>query len=133
MRYLLDTHAFLWSIVHPVKLSPAARTAIQDSRNAILVSTVSFWEIALKFSLKKLDLEGVRPEQLPELARQTGFTISPLDADDAATFHQFASVGSHKDPFDRMLAWQAIRSRLTLISRDRIMAAYQPHGLTLLW
>ncbi len=56
MIALLDTHAFLWAAIEPEKLSARIRKTIADPANEIYLSTISFWEIALKFSLGKLTL-----------------------------------------------------------------------------
>lgn len=59
MNYLLGTHILMWSIINPKKLSKKASEILTDTGNKIVVSSISFWEIALKFSLKKLELDGV--------------------------------------------------------------------------
>ena len=70
MNYLLDTHTFLWSLANSSSLSKRAVDAIRDSRNTIFVSAVTFWEIAIKVRLNKLDLGGLEPHQLTELSQQ---------------------------------------------------------------
>ena len=132
MNYLLDTHAFLWAAFSPRKLSRRAREAIVDPDNEILVSVVTFWEISLKFGLGKIELEGIAPEDLPDVARRMGCEVLDLDAEDAASFHKLPRAG-HKDPFARMLVYQAIRRHKRLISRDAALAVYAPQGLELLW
>ena len=62
MSYLLDTHALLWSLFEPDRLGPAARRTIASRRQRVCVSTVSLWEISLKFGIGKLELRGVTPE-----------------------------------------------------------------------
>ncbi|CAB1082305.1 hypothetical protein D1AOALGA4SA_9931 [Olavius algarvensis Delta 1 endosymbiont] len=59
MKYLIDTHIFLWSLFSPEKIAPHAAKIIKDSRNRIFISTILFWEISLKFFLNKLELEGI--------------------------------------------------------------------------
>jgi PIN domain nuclease of toxin-antitoxin system len=127
MNYLLDTHTFLWAAFSPRKLSRRAREAIVDPDNEILVSVVTFWEISLKFGLGKIELEGIAPEDLPDVARRMGCEVLEL-----ASFHKLPRAG-HKDPFDRMLVYQAIRRHKRLISRDAALAVYAPQGLELLW
>ena len=68
MNVLLDTHAFLWSLFTPEKLSKAAIRAIQSMHNDVAVSVVTFWEISLKYAIGKLELTGVMPEELPQFA-----------------------------------------------------------------
>ena len=132
MNYLLDTHTFIWSVTEKSKLSPLVRQTLENTNNSIFVSAVNLWEISLKFSLEKLKLRGVLPKDLPKLTLQTGFQLISLSADEAATFHQL-SITSHKDPFDRMLAWQAIQRNLILISKDESLLQYREAGLKTLW
>lgn len=132
MNYLLDTHTFLWTAMSPEKLSHNARDIILDMTNDILVSVVTFWEVSLKFTIGKLELQGITPEDLPEAATQMGFDLRILTPEDAATFYRLPRL-PHKDPFDRMLIWQAIRENLTLVSKDADLNLYQAHGLRLVW
>ena len=132
MNCLLDTHTFLWAAMRPEQLSRHARATILDAANDIYVSVVTFWEVSLKFTLGKIALQGTTPEELPAAARQMGFTLLALAPQDAATFYQLPRF-QHKDPFDRMLVWQAICQNLTLLSKDPDLRQYQPHGLRVLW
>ncbi len=132
MNLLLDTHAFLWAAFTPRRLSRKAREAIMDPDNEVLVSVVSFWEISLKFGLGKIELEGTAPEDLPDVARRMGCDVLALDAEDAASFHKLPRT-AHRDPFDRMLVYQAIRRHKRLISHDAALGIYAPQGLELLW
>ncbi len=128
MKYLIDTHIFLWSLFSPEKISRHAAKIIKESDNRIFVSTITFWEIALKFSLNKLELEGIMPDALPEFANKMSFELLSLSAEDAASFYHLPRI-THKDPFDRMLIWQAIREKMVLISKDSRIAAYKDYGL----
>jgi PIN domain nuclease of toxin-antitoxin system len=65
MRLLLDSHSFLWFCEGNLSLSPSARTAIEDSRNQVWVSHATAWELAIKISLKKLDLKVPYEELFP--------------------------------------------------------------------
>ncbi len=132
MNCLLDTHAFLWAVFAPEKLSRTASRMITDPENDVFVSVVSFWEISLKFSLGKIVLQGVGPEDLPDIARRSGFDLMEFNVEDAASFHGLPRE-PHKDPFDRMLVHQAIRQRKALVSADAALAVYARHGLKLLW
>lgn len=133
MKLLLDTHALLWSIIAPEQLSPAARTAITDPAAQVAVSAVSFWEIAIKSALGKLTVQGATPEALVDAAQQQGFDLLPLDPRLAASFTRLPIDPQHRDPFDRMLVWQALSLGYTLVSRDRKISASQVSGLRVLW
>lgn len=130
MKFLLDTHYLLWAITDTKKLSGKVKDLITNPDNPVTVSAVSFWEISLKSSLGKLEITGFSPEDLPAACMQTGFDIIPLSAEDSSTYHKL-KVTYHKDPFDRMLIWQAIRNDYILLSVDSLIKKYVPEGLKL--
>ena len=118
MRALLDTHALIWALEDSPKLSDIARDVIEDSRNAILVSTASAIEIAIKKALGKL----TAPDDLTGVIEQVGFTGCPLSFDVA---EQLARLPSHhRDPFDRLLIAHALREGVPIISCDEQMHRY---------
>jgi len=57
MIYLLDTHMLLWAGEYPEKLSPTASALLQDQGNEFVFSTVSVWEVAIKFSQGRSDFQ----------------------------------------------------------------------------
>jgi len=130
MRFLLDTHSFLWTLFSPDKLSKRARTSILDPENDVFVTVVSFWEISLKYALGKIEMKGLNPEDLPAAAKEASFETIQLEPGEAASFHRLPRIG-HKDPFDRLIIWQAIQRDFFLISADREFSAYQEYGLEL--
>jgi PIN domain nuclease of toxin-antitoxin system len=132
MNCLLDTHAFLWAVFAPEKLGRKSRTIIADASHAIYVSSVTFWEISLKFALGKLMLDNCTPESLVDTAREMELILIAPDADESAGFHRLPRL-PHRDPFDRMLVWQAIRRDLVLITKDGALPEYQHAGLKTLW
>jgi PIN domain nuclease of toxin-antitoxin system len=132
MDYLLDTHALIWAITERSKLSTLARQILENSDNNILVSAVTFWEISLKFSIGKMELQGILCEEFPELSVKMGFQLISLSIDESASYNKLITT-SHKDLFDRMLIWQAIRRNLTFISKDDSIAQYSTVGLKTLW
>jgi PIN domain nuclease of toxin-antitoxin system len=132
MTCLLDTHTFLWAAMAPEKLSSKMQVLVSDTRNEIYVSTVSFWEISLKFSLGKLELVGCSPEALVGIAGTMGLAISAPTVEESASFHRLPKL-AHKDPFDRMLIWQCLQRRWTLVTRDRGLDQYLALGLRTAW
>ncbi len=132
MRYILDTHSFLWALFSPEKLSTWARKEIRDRENEVALSVVTFWEISLKYALGKLELANTEPEELPEAAKEMGLDILLLRPVEAASFHKLPGI-AHKDPFDRLIIWQAIQHKMTLISRDRQFKVYGQFGLKSRW
>ncbi len=131
MSYLLDTHYVLWAISDSKKISAGIMDLIGAQDREVFVSTISFWEISLKSSLGKIKISGGRPEDIPSICSKIGFKIIELSAADSSTFHLLSS-SHHKDPFDRMLVWQAIRNNYTLISADEQIGKYRSEGLHVL-
>ncbi len=117
-RLLLDTHVVLWALAEPAKLARAARAALEDAQNDVLVSVVSAWEIAIKRAHGKLDAPG----DLEAAIRMQGFEPLPL------TFHHAEQAGGlpphHRDPFDRALIAQAQAEGLILVTRDSNISLY---------
>jgi PIN domain nuclease of toxin-antitoxin system len=130
--YLLDTHSFLWSAFEPEKLSRPVHAELANSSNPVYVSSVTFWEIALKVGIGKLTLTDCMPDELPGIAERLGYLSLPLEPDEAASFHHLPRC-THKDPFDRMLIWQAIQRGLMLISKDGAFGEYRSLGLQTFW
>jgi len=133
MTYLLDTRALLWSIGQSHRLSATARGLVLDRSNEITVSSVSLWEISLKYGVGRLVLGSMAPDDVPGHCRTLGFRIVPLESGDASTYHALPRIAEHRDPFDRMLVHQCIRMGASLVTRDARLSCYEPHGLVLVW
>ena len=133
MICLIDTHAFIWAISDTSKLSNKALDIITNEDNKIFVSVVSFWEIALKTSIKKFSFKGVSVNDLPEYAQNMDFHILEMKAREACTFANLSLKENHKDPFDRMIIWQAITGDMALISKDKMFDQYIIDGLRIIW
>ena len=131
MKFLLDTHYLIWSIADSSKISKRIKDIIVEPDHRIFVSTISFWEISLKCSIGKLDITGFLPEDIPNLCTRMGFEIETLSAHDSSSYHHL-TINYHKDPFDRMLIWQAISNNYTLISDDADIKKYVSSGLKLM-
>ncbi|MDY6969035.1 MAG: type II toxin-antitoxin system VapC family toxin [Spirochaetota bacterium] len=132
MNYLLDTHTLLWTLFSSKDLSPKSSKIIFDSENNIYASLVSFWEISLKYSLGKILLNNILPEDLPEITIKAGYEIFPINEHDVSTFYKLPRI-AHKDPFDRLLIWQGIKNNLIIISKDNRFKDYSKFGLSVIW
>ena len=132
MNYLVDTHIFLWSILLSKRIPKEIQNILTDPQHSILVSDVSFWEISIKYQLKKLDLNTISPYALPEIAGRAGYEILHLDTITVSSFYKLPKL-KNKDPFDRMLVWQAIQEGLILVSKDSDFKMYEQYGLRVLW
>lgn len=132
MNYLVDTHTFLWAALSPEKLSKKSKNILLDAQLKKYLSIITLWEISLKFSAGKLDLRGGLPDNMPTLAKKVGFEILNLDTDTASSFYKLPKL-RNKDPFDRMLAWQAISGDCQLLTKDQGFADYKDQGLKIVW
>jgi len=122
MPYLLDTHTFLWMRHAPQHLGPDARTICADLSSELLLSLASGWEMAIKLSIGKLRLSQPLRQVLVEARTVNG--ISTLPIEEAHILRVRHLPLHHRDPFDRLLAAQAIEEGLTLLSRDATFDAY---------
>ncbi len=118
MRYLLDTHVVLWWLTEPEKIHTKARKIIQDQSNEILISTASFWEIAIKKSIGRLTM----PHNLLETIALEGFKTLPIMPDECIGVADLPMY--HSDPFDRLMIMQAKLYNLVIITRDNKMPEY---------
>lgn len=128
MRLLLDTHVFLWWIDNDPQLADSARAAIASEHNECFLSVASCWEMAIKASIGKLRLVKPVERFIPEELAANDFQLLPID------FRHVAKVETlpffHRDPFDRLLAAQALVEKLTVISADAVLAEY---GVKRIW
>ncbi len=128
MRLLLDTHAFMWFVLDDPQLSKTARGLIADPANSVCVSPASFWEIAIKVSLGKLDLHVPYDEFMSRGIEGNQFEILPIETRHTGTL--VALPHHHRDPFDRLLVVQSLTEGIPLISGDTALDAYE---MTRLW
>ena len=133
MAWLLDTHALLWALYEPDKLGRKVRALLEDPTERILVSPVSYWEISLKSGLGKLVLPDTDLSEIPGAAADLGLVEEAVPSEVFATFHRLPYAPDHRDPFDRLLIWHAIRGKQGLLSRDKRFRFFTSHGLTLEW
>ena len=130
MRLLLDTHTMYWYIEDDPKLSGPARTLIQDASNEILISPASYWEMAIKISLGKWQLNRPYEDFMDIGLNQYGFQILPILPTHTARLIGLPFPPGHKDPFDRLLVAQALVEQISIVSADSPLDAY---GVTRLW
>ncbi|NTV74057.1 MAG: type II toxin-antitoxin system VapC family toxin [Holophaga sp.] len=118
MRLLLDTHIFLWLNADDPKLTKKARKLIDEAQE-IFVSSVVFWELAIKISRGDLAADL---EELKSALYSNAFTLLPITVEHACATATLA--WHHKDPFDRLLVAQAITEPLRLMTADHQLEPY---------
>ena len=116
MKYLLDTCAFFWLALPQGKLSERVVQIINDPATELYLSDVSVWEIALKHSTGKLALPMAPRQWLP--SRMEFFQVIPMPMTQSAIFTSGEMPRVHNDPFDRLLAAQAMEAGMTILSPD---------------
>jgi PIN domain nuclease of toxin-antitoxin system len=121
VKLLLDTHVFLWLQTDPQRLGSQLEL-LDDQRNAVLVSAVSSWEIAIKYQLGRISLPEPPRRYVPERLRAIGAETVAIEHTHALAVSELAPL--HRDPFDRLLVAQAKLLDLTIVTADRQVAAY---------
>ena len=130
MNYLIDTHILLWALFLPQRLPKKIKSILTDPKNTINVSLISLWEISLKYSLNKLKISQKALNLVPQSVEKMDFIFLSLQPEELVQFYQLPRL--HKDPFDRLLVWQAIKNKLVFISLDKEMVDYSEFGLQVL-
>lgn len=128
MRLLLDKHALLWALDGNPKLSAAAREAIGNPSNELLISAVSGFEITTKYRIGKLPEFAAIAREFPAMLLDLEHSILPITMDHAALAGSLDIA--HKDPFDRLLIAQARVERVPIVSNERMFDAF---GVERLW
>ncbi len=128
MELLLDTHALLWWLAEPERLSTTVMEVLADPSQRVFVSAASAWEIATKHRLGRLPTAEVLLQEGWPLLQAQGFEPLPV------TWRHGLRAGSyplpHRDPFDRLLAAQAELDDITLVTAD---PALEPFPCRRLW
>jgi PIN domain nuclease of toxin-antitoxin system len=122
MKLLLDTCAFLWFAESDAELSVAAKDAFRDPDNEIFLSSISAWEISIKYSLGKLSLRS-KPERYVADTRKGG-GIASLAVDEETALFVANLPLLHRDPFDRILVAQAVVHGMTILTPDDAIRQY---------
>jgi PIN domain nuclease of toxin-antitoxin system len=128
VRLLIDTHALLWWLSDDPSLSHAARKAMAENSNVLLVSAASAWEIATKVRLGRLPGAAELAADFQSFMLREGFTTLDITADHG--IRAGLLPGPHKDPFDRMLISQAQAENVPIVTNERTFEAY---GVRRVW
>jgi PIN domain nuclease of toxin-antitoxin system len=128
MKYLLDTHTFVWLDSASVNLSSKVHSIIADSNNMLLLSLTSIWEMQIKLQTGKLRLRASLPEIIKDQQQKNRIEILPTTLDHILYLSNLPD--HHREPFDRMLIAQANIEQIPILSRDSQFAAYP---VTVIW
>jgi PIN domain nuclease of toxin-antitoxin system len=117
---LLDTHTFLWAIFEPERLSKLVQRLLSNPRVKLHLSVASVWEMELKHRKGKLNAE---PTVVDANMLELGIQPLAITVPHVRALATLTGAG-HKDPFDRLIAAQAIVENLPLITVDSAFAEY---------
>lgn len=127
-RYLLDTHVLLWLLHETERVPPNVLAVLSKAHSELWVIMVSLWEICIKLSIGKLDLEPSWFDELSEQMVANGVNWMPVESTHCLRTAQLEM--HHRDPFDRMLIAQAVCDDLIIVTADRVFHRYE---VTTLW
>ena len=122
MRLLLDTHSLLWFLTGADELTARARALIENKENQRYVSAASLWEIAIKVNLGKLVLTEPFALLFPRELQRNQMAVLPVDVQHLAKLVELPL--HHRDPFDRLLAAQALAEQMSVVGCDAAFDAY---------
>lgn len=122
MRLLLDTVAFIFLAEDNPELSQSARNLIDNPANDLFLSSASAWEIAIKYSIGRLELKVAPEEYVPEQRRLHRIEPLPISERDALQVGKLSNI--HRDPFDRFILAQAVVPDMAAVTNDSLMQRY---------
>ena len=128
MRFLVDTHAFLWAVLSPEKLTERVRSVFTDREAELLVSIATPWEMAIKAGIGELENGAEILDDFENRVTASGYRI--LETSIQRTIRSGYLPRHHKDPFDKLLIAQALDLNVPILSRDEIFDLY---GVQRVW
>jgi len=128
VKVLLDTCTVIWATLAPSSLSQQAKETIADEGNVVLVSAASAWEIATKVRAGKLPGAEKLERDYLEVMEEAGYTQLAIDTESALRAGRL--VAEHRDPFDRMIAAQALALDVPVLSPD---PQFDQFGVRRMW
>ena len=127
MKLLLDTCTFLWIAAGSPQLSKRAAQLFQEPANEVFLSAASAWEIAVKQSIGRLPLPLPAAEYVADVRERHGIASLPISEEEVLYLPQLPKV--HRDPFDRMLACQAVVNGMAVLTPDPLLRRYPIHTI----
>jgi PIN domain nuclease of toxin-antitoxin system len=128
MKFIADTHAFIWFITDSPQLSAKAKELFESSDSERLFSMASIWEIAIKASLGKLSFKKPLNEFLPEQIAANSIQLLNISLSHALRIEKLPFY--HRDPFDRMIIAQSLTESLPVLSKD---ITFDTYGIKRVW
>jgi len=130
MNILLDTHYLIWCFADTGKISTKIFAKLKDEDNTIFYSQASLWEMSIKYNLGKLIIEDKNIEELYDEIDNSHLVCRKFENEELISFHNLPV--EHRDPFDRIMIWQSIKSGYHFLSVDGEIDKYKKYGLKIL-
>ena len=128
MKVLVDTHTFIWALLHDHRLTLQAKTILRSEEHELIFSLVSLWEMAIKIKTGKLNTIGSSVAYIRDEMNEYGMELLPIRYEHI--LHLEALPHHHSDPFDRLLIAQALMEGLPILTADR---AFRKYGVRTVW
>jgi PIN domain nuclease of toxin-antitoxin system len=122
MKVLVDTHTFIWALLHDHRLSARAKQVLRSDEHELVYSLVSLWEIAIKMKTGKLNTLGSSVTYVRDEMDNYSMQLLPIRYEHILALETLPA--HHSDPFDRLLIAQAITESLPILTPDAVFAAY---------
>jgi PIN domain nuclease of toxin-antitoxin system len=124
LRLLLDTHILLWALTDSPFLSRTAHALLRDATNDVYVSSVSIWEIAIKYGMNRGNAGDmpITAEAALAMVLEATYELLSIEPEHAVVVGQLPLI--HRDPFDRLLVAQACHENIHLLTHDSALAEY---------
>jgi PIN domain nuclease of toxin-antitoxin system len=121
MKYLLDTHTFIWHALEDTRLSGSALEIIESDQD-LFISYASIWEMAIKTQRGRLQLKKSLPEFIESIVQANQYKLLKITTDHLYPLTTLPY--HHKDPFDRLIIAQGMEESMTIVSKDEAFKAY---------
>jgi PIN domain nuclease of toxin-antitoxin system len=128
MKVLVDTHTFLWALLHDHRLSTKAKQVLRSDEHELVFSLVSLWEIAIKIKTGKLNTIGSSVAYIRDEMNEYSMELLPIRYEHVLQLESLPH--HHSDPFDRLLIAQATAESLPILTGDK---QFQSYGVKLIW
>ncbi len=128
MKVLVDTHTFIWALLHDHRLTATAKATLRSDDTELVFSLVSLWEIAIKIKTGKLNTIGSSVSYIREEMNAYGMELLPIRYAHILALESLPH--HHSDPFDRLLISQALTENLPILTGDRVFRQY---GVKTIW
>lgn len=122
MKVLVDTHTFLWALLHDHRLSVRSKQILKSDEHELVFSLVSLWEIAVKMKTGKLNTLGSSISYIRAEMDAYRMELLPIRYQHVLQLEMLPL--HHSDPFDRLLIAQAISESLPILTEDGKFSLY---------